>query len=258
MFRTGPCRGFRYKEDEVMTRTETLALYRPVRASLRRIVSLAMSVCDRADMMRAAKQLGIWVNGTIVFPDDDAVNMLGDVALFEPNQHGRRAFDRFLSEKAPQLDAADFELTQRMGKAFFSLFRCKGRHEVAGIWLEDLLDEGRSLWLMDESAEIFVPAGETFGLRLFDAGAFYVGFGILPPADEETIEFCVKNKARGGRSPFRYSLPVTLYGDSLRAERSPAGISPSLLGGVIGLGTDSHRMAAPSLPFRKAKPRRRN
>ena len=143
-----------------MTRTETLALYRPIRASIRRITDLAISVCDRADMMRAAKQLGLWVNGTIVFPDDGAMGMLGDVALFEPNQGGRRAFDRFLSEKAPQLDAADFELAQRMGKAFFSLFRCKGKHEVAGIWLEDLLDEGRSLWLMGTSSpKVFVPAG---------------------------------------------------------------------------------------------------
>ena len=184
-----------------MTRTETLALYRPIRASIRRITDLAISVCDRADMMRAAKQLGLWVNGTIVFPDDGAMEMLGDVALFEPNQGGRRAFDRFLSEKAPQFDAADFELAQRMGKAFFSLFRCKGKHEVAGIWLEDLLDEGRSLWLMDKdkSAEVFVPAGATFGMRLFDAGAFYVAFAFLPPVDEETIEFCVRSKTRSGR-----------------------------------------------------------
>ena len=123
-----------------MTRNEALALYRPIRVSIRRITGLAISVCDGADMRRAAKQLGLWINGTIVFPDDNAMQMLGDVALFEPNQHGRRRFDCFLSEKGPQLDAADFELAQRMAKAFFSLFRCEGKHEVAGIWLEDLLD----------------------------------------------------------------------------------------------------------------------
>ena len=86
---------------------------------------------------------------------------------------------------------------------------------------------------MDEAVEVTAPTGTTFGMRLFDAGEFHVGFGIVPPVDEETIEFCVKSKARGGRSPFRYSIPVTLYGDSLRADRSPAGISPSWVGGVI-------------------------
>jgi hypothetical protein len=47
------------EEDEVMTRNEALALYRPIRASIRRILSLAVPVCDRADLMRAAKQLGL-------------------------------------------------------------------------------------------------------------------------------------------------------------------------------------------------------
>jgi hypothetical protein len=243
-----------------MTRTETLALYRPIRVSIRRITGLAGSVCDRADMMRAAKQLGLWINGTIVFPDDSAVQMLGDVALFEPNQHGRRAFDRFLSERAPQLDAADFELAQRMGKAFFSLFRCAGKHETAGVWLDDLLDADRRLWLMDEAVEVSAPTGATFGMRVVDAGEFHVGFGIVPPVDEETIDLCVKSKARGGRSPFRYSIPVTLYGDSLRADSSPAGISPSRLGGVIELGTDSHRKrkSSPLPPLRPARFRGRN
>jgi hypothetical protein len=70
---------------------------------------------------------------------------MSDIALFEPNQRGRRAFDVFLAAKARQLDAADLELAQRMGKAFFSLFRCTARHEVAGVWLEDLLAGNRRL-----------------------------------------------------------------------------------------------------------------
>jgi hypothetical protein len=155
-----------------MTRDEALALYRPIRATIRRIVSLAVPVCDGADFMRAAKQLGLWADGTIVCPDENAANMLGDVALFEPNQRGRRAFDRFLSGRARELDAADFELAQRMGKAFFSLFRCMGKHETAGVWLDDLLDGNRRLWLMDEAVEATAPMGTTFGMRLFDAGAF--------------------------------------------------------------------------------------
>jgi hypothetical protein len=246
-----------------MTRTETLALYRPIRATIRRIISLAVPACDRADFMRAAKQLGLWADGAIVYPDDKAAEMLGDVALFEPNQRGRRAFDRFLSGRARELDAADFELAQRMGKAFFSLFRCMGKHETAGVWLDDLLDGNRRLWLMDEAMEATAPTGMTFGARLFDAGAFHVGFGIVAPADEETIDFSVNGKTLNGRLPFRYSLAVTLYGDSLRAglpltDRVKEALA-SLLGRFTGAGADSsHGMRDPSLPFRKAKPRRRN
>jgi hypothetical protein len=55
----------------------------------------AVRTCSRADLTRAAKQLGLWEEGQIV-ADEDAVDMVADVALFEPNQRGRRVFDRFL------------------------------------------------------------------------------------------------------------------------------------------------------------------
>ena len=135
-----------------MTREEALGRYRPIRASVRRILSAAFRVCNRSDLMRAAKALGLWADGKIVLPNgDQAREMLSDIALFEPNQRGRRAFETFLGSKALQLDAVDFELAQRMGNAFFSLFRFSARHEAAGGWLEDLLAGNRKLWLMDES-----------------------------------------------------------------------------------------------------------
>src|SRR5271155_5271459 len=128
-----------------MTRDEALALYHPIRSSVRRILSAAVPVCNQSDLMRAAKLLGLWADGKILLSggDGETAEMLSDIALFEPNQRGRRAFDVFLASKARQLDAADFELAQRMGKAFFSLFRCTGRHGIAGVWLEDQLDRNR-------------------------------------------------------------------------------------------------------------------
>ena len=157
------------------------------------------------------------------------------------NQRGRRAFDVFLAPKAGQLEAGDFELAQRMGKASFSLFRCTVRHEVAGVWLDDLLDGNRKLWLMDErmaSAATHVA----FGMRVFDAGEFHVGFGIAAPSDDETTEFSVEGVARSGRTPFRHSLAVTLYGDSLRG-RVPLNpevedVFAALLAGLVELGAE--------------------
>src|SRR5271165_6751214 len=120
----GSRRAVRVTKEEAMTREEALAMYHPIRAPVRRILSAAISVCSQPDLMRAAKQLGLWADGKIVLPEDDeAAEMLSDIALFEPNQRGRRAFDTFLSTKARQLKAADLELARRMGDAFFSLFR---------------------------------------------------------------------------------------------------------------------------------------
>jgi len=141
--------------------------------------------------------------------------MLSDIALFEPNQRGRRAFDEFLGERASRLGGADVELAQRMSHAFFSLFRFAGPHESGGVWLENLLDDSRRIWLMDERMEETAPSAGTFGMRIFDAGPFYVGFGIAAPTDDETAEFLVQGMKNSGRAPFRYSLAATLYGDSI-------------------------------------------
>jgi hypothetical protein len=75
-----------------MTREEALALYHPIRASVRRILSAAIPVCNQSDFMRTAEQLGLWSGGTIALPEgDQAAEMLSDIALFEPNQRGRLA-----------------------------------------------------------------------------------------------------------------------------------------------------------------------
>ena len=105
-----------------MTRDQALRLYRPIRAAVRRILRAAIRVCNQSDVMRAAKALGLWVDGKVVLPEHDgAAEMLSDIALFEPNQRGRRAFDVFLGGKALQLNAADFELAQTDGQRFLLL-----------------------------------------------------------------------------------------------------------------------------------------
>ncbi len=229
---------------------------------MRRILSAAISVCNQSDFMRAAKQLGLWDDGKISLPEgDQAAEMLSDIALFEPNQRGRRAFDVFLAAKARQLDAADFALAQRMGKAFFSLFRCTARHGPAGVWLENQLDRNRSRWLMGEGVEASAPAKGAFGMRLFDAGEFHVGFGIVVPSDDETTEFSVEGVARNGRTPFRHSLAVTLYGDSLCGSTP---LSPELedaftssLAGLIDLRADSRRVIGAPPTSQEARKRKR-
>ena len=223
-----------------MTRDEVLASYRPMRASIRRVLSDAVGACSRADLMRAAKQLGCWADNGIAVPEDgeeETFEMISDIALFEPNQRGRRAYDRFLAGPAQQIDAPDLALAQRMAGAWFSIFRSTGRHEAAGVWLQDLLDGDHRLWMMDESLETSAPEGATFGVRLFDAGPFHAGFGVIAHPDEEVVETCVQMQASSGRTLFRHSLAATLYYDDLQ-ERLPVsaeqeGFLQALLGPLL-------------------------
>jgi hypothetical protein len=245
-----------------MTRDQTLALYRPVRVSVRRILTVAIRACNQSDFKRAAKLLELWSDGKISLHETgEAGEVLSDIALFEPNQRGRRAFDVFLGGKALELDGADFELAQRMGKAFFSLFRRTARHETAGVWTEDLLDGNRKVWLMDESMESSAATNGAFGMRVFDAGDFHVGFGIPVPSDDETTEFSVQGVTRHGRTPFRHSLAVTLYKDSFggRAPLTPAleDAVTSLLAGLVESEPGSHRLIGAGPTSQRVRSRKR-
>src|SRR5271157_6269485 len=61
------------------------------------------------------------------------------------------------------------------GSREFGLRTSSTETEAFGLWMKT--------WR--ESA----PTKGAFGMRLFDAGEFHVGFGIVVPSDEETTEF---------------------------------------------------------------------
>jgi hypothetical protein len=216
----------------VVTRAEALAQYRPVRASIRHVLSAAADVCSRQDVTRALKQIAPWAEQEDL-EDERIVEMLTDVALFEPNQRGRRAYDRFLAEEAGRFDVTDRALAENMAGAWFSLFRVAGPHEVAGTWLEDILVGNRRLWFMDEAFETCATEDLIIGMRLFDAGPFFAGFGIVVRPDEETVEVCLETKGRGDRLPFRQSLAATLYGDELQEKAPPSLADPALLATLL-------------------------
>jgi hypothetical protein len=203
-----------------MTRDEVFSVYRPLRQSIRHVLSLATKACNRADMIRAAKLLGLWVNDKITLDGggEDA-EMLVDLALFDPNQRGRVAYRSFLAEQGQQLEAGERALAERMSDARFTLLHYVGKHHAAGVWVEDLLAGDNRLWLMDEGLETSGSPGTVFGMRLFDAGPFHAGFGIITQPDEETIGFSVAGQVNSGRSPFRHSLAATMYADKLWEKR---------------------------------------
>ena len=198
-----------------MTRDEALALYRPIRAAIQRILSAATKACSNADVKRAAKQLSAWSNGRIQLPTESAIEMVADLALFEPNQRGSRAYDRFLRDHTQGLEPGDLTVALRMAGARFSVFRILRLHQLAGVWVDDLIRVGEPIWILDQGLEVSAPDEFEFGMRIFDAGDFHAGFGIVVPADPEITDFCAQAVARGNRLPVRHSLAATLYADAI-------------------------------------------
>jgi hypothetical protein len=236
-----------------MDGAEARKLYRPIRAGIQRVLRRAGTACSRADLTRAVKQVAPWADiDTLVTGEVPA--MITAVALFEPNQRGRRACDRFLEEKAGTLSATDQALAQAMAGAWFSIYRVAGRHEAAGLWLEDLLDEDRRIWLMDEGLQASAPDDTIFAMRMFDAGPFHAGFGIAVIPDEDTVGYAVTARKHGDRLPFRQSLAATLYGDELRVEQPLESLDPAIIEALEEIAAATLR-GSRVRPVRKARRR---
>ena len=205
-----------------MTDDEAVAIYQPIRAAIVPITTMAMKDVYRLDLQRAAKQIGLWSNGRIVVGDDNTeTEMIMDVALFEANQRGVRPFDRFLEKRGPTMPNEQRALAERMARARFSLFHVRGKHKARGLELTDLLYGHQDVWLMDMQIDRHVAAGLVIGMRVFDAGPFHVGFGIVTQPDNDMINATIRLMETEGRTPFRYPLSATLYADSLRGKAGP-------------------------------------
>lgn len=194
-------------------REDVLAQYCPIRAAIQSVLRQAVRCCRKPDFDRAAKHLNLWDQRQL--DDSTVLDMLSDIALMEPNQRGRSVYDRFLEEGAVHLDDADQEIARRMAPASFSIFQVAGWHDAAGVWLDDLLVAERRLWLVDEGLEASAPEGLTIAMRVFDAGPFHAGFGIVVIPDADLVEVCVASATRDNPLPVRHSLAAALYGDEI-------------------------------------------
>lgn len=199
----------------MQSRDEILARYRPIRASVQAVLAEAVKHCRKPDFDRAAKHLDLVAQEQL--EDEETFAMLCDIALFEPNQRGRRVIDGYLDKPASFLDADDRDLATKLASARFSIFRVAGWHRDGGFWLEDLLARER-LWLMDEGLEASAPEGFVIAMRLFDAGPFHAGLGIVVQPDADRVAFCTPSASRGNPLPVRHSLAAALYGDAIAAK----------------------------------------
>jgi hypothetical protein len=172
-----------------MTRDDVLAAYRPLRAAIQRVLKVAPDTCTNGDWRRAAKMLCFDLDEhDDLLEEAQHAEMLMDVALFEPNQSGKRTYDRFVKGSARKLAPEDQTVARFLESAFFSIFRVEARHDAAGLWLEDLLNDGPPIWIVDEGMEASARDGLCFAARLFNAGDFHAGLGIIIPLDDDSIE----------------------------------------------------------------------
>lgn len=192
-----------------MTREDILSTYQPIREAVIHVLKASSESLSRADLQRAVRWLG-GADGKLPVAEEEDVNFVIDLALFEPNQRARRAFDRFLAQAPDRLSPAEAAVAVQMGSARFSIFGVVERHPAAGLWLDDLLHPQR-LWLVDLALERTAQIGMTVAMRLFEAGSFHVGFGLVVVPDDDEVAEAIAIQQASGQPCYREPLAARLY-----------------------------------------------
>jgi len=199
-----------------MTPEETEALYAPMRLSVMAITGAALKGLYPPDIERSARYLGLWKRNKLVAEEDtEGFEMAMDVALMEPNPLGVRPFARFLERHPASLTDDERALAERMKGAWFSLFRVVAPHASGGLTVLDLVNDDRELWIMDRGLGQTAKPGMILAMRVFDAGPFHMGFGLVVVLDDMSAMILRSVAGTDWSRSFRMPMSAVLYGHRL-------------------------------------------
>lgn len=143
---------------------------------------------------QAAKDLGVWVKGTIVM-DMDEMPVLMDYAIHHRFKGGRNVADRYVAEH-PAAPGSDAEmLLAAMGRAFFSIFQVTDVVKDVGVLVMDILRD-RSHLLVDIGLSESAVKHMVLASRVLPFDRFIMTTEAALPVDLEVLEWVVENIER--------------------------------------------------------------
>jgi hypothetical protein len=117
-------------------------------------------------------------DGNVIAASEDDLDMLADTVLFLPDAAGQRVIDRYA---AGLTDRSERAFARRLAGGHLSVWEIGGRHPLGGVLVDDAMGRRKRRHLMDEGLTRTAKPGMLLGMRLFDAGPFACGLGILIP-----------------------------------------------------------------------------
>ena len=130
----------------------------------------------------AARRLGIWEQGTLVFDTKDQVAVLMDYAFYDCFQDGSNAVDRYAAENSPPPGSDEEALVAAMKHAFFSVFRVQKVVTGTGVHVLDILSD-RRYFLADVGIGSTAEEALVFASRVLPFEDFIMTCGAALPAD---------------------------------------------------------------------------
>ena len=145
------------------------------------------AVSNRRILKAAAKELGLWKNGTVVADKDIYTTFLMDFIVFEQRIGNRNGVERFYDTADSFPDEVKEELLESMLDAFFSIFIIVDRDSAAAtVTLRDVLGEDGTVYvIMDMGFSRTAVIGDYIGIRLIPVRDAYMTTGApfgFPPS----------------------------------------------------------------------------
>ena len=168
-------------------REEILARYRSLREIGRRHHGEALKFVSSSALLEQARRLGLTVGKTLVAESMDELTLAVDLSLYTAAPGRSRAIDRHARSAGASPGSDDDVVLQAMCHTRSSIWQVKGRHDTAGLLVEDLMRR-ESVWLVDENLERTAPAGMALALRVRKPEAFAMTCGVIVPVDAALMD----------------------------------------------------------------------
>ncbi len=163
---------------------------------------------SKETLERAARKLGFWRRGILVFGKEDEVNVLMDYVIYDCYEDGANAVDRYITQRPPA-PGSDVEAVLRAKqRAFYAIVQVEEVSEGLGVRVLDLLTDRRFL-LADIGFSATAIEGVVIATRLIPFEDFVMTSGAALPLDADTLTKVVREvimRAPGDRPQIFDSL----------------------------------------------------
>ena len=167
-------------------RDELLELHDACAGVRRRLLDAAMRELPRAQVMRAAAEIGLPPADELAQVPDEDLAFAIDLALHHAAPGRARPLDQAVRRAARRASAAELLALRGLEICWFSVFRVLGPHGEAGLIVEDAMGGGEA-WVLDGVLEGLAEPGTVFAARLGRVQGFCMTSGVAAALDERRL-----------------------------------------------------------------------
>ena len=168
-------------------------------ALCRRFQTEALNSVTPPRLREVALRLGLPVDEETAQIEESDLAFARDLAVHTGPEGRSRAIDR-VARRHQRAEGEEAQVLAGLANAWFSVFRRREPHPLAGMVLQDVL-LGEEVWLLDRVMEETVPVDGIVAARLAPMGEFAIGCGAVAPVEEAMLARIRRIVADSGIDP---------------------------------------------------------